>query len=212
VRLGDLALGAHDPLAHGRLGDQEGAGDLPGGQAPERAQRERHPRRHLQRRVAAGEDQPQPVVDDRALVIHRRLLVLGVQAHQLGKAVGAVGHRPVPAQAVDRPPPGGGGDPRPRVGRDAVAPPLRDGGLERVLHRVLGQLEVADLADQRGEDDRALLAERAGDGVRDRIRPAHTRENSPAGITGRTSIVPQRAIGSSAACASASSRSAHSSM
>jgi hypothetical protein len=37
VRVGDLALGPHDPLAHGRLGDQERAGDLAGRQAPERA-------------------------------------------------------------------------------------------------------------------------------------------------------------------------------
>ena len=45
----------------------------------------------------------------------------------------------------------------------------RDGGLERVLHRVLGQLEVAGLPDQRGQHDRALLAERARDRGRDRV-------------------------------------------
>jgi hypothetical protein len=118
ARVGDLALGAHDPLAHGGLRDQEGARDLAGRHAAERAQRERHARGHLQRRMAAGEDQPQPVVDDRALVIHRWLLVLGVQAHQLGQPLGAVGHRPVPAQAIDRPPPRGAGDPRARTGRD----------------------------------------------------------------------------------------------
>jgi hypothetical protein len=71
VRVRDLALGADDPLAHGRLGDQEGAGDLARRHPPERPQRERHPRRHVQRRMAAGEDQPQPVVDNRALVLHR---------------------------------------------------------------------------------------------------------------------------------------------
>jgi hypothetical protein len=97
VRVGDLALGTHDSLAHGRLGDQEGAGDLAGGQASERAQRERHTRLHLQRRVAAGEDQPQPIVDHRALVVHRwLLLVLGIQPRQLSQPRGAIRHRPVP--------------------------------------------------------------------------------------------------------------------
>ena len=176
VRVRDLALGAHDPLAHRRLGDQERAGDLARRHAAERPQRERHARRHVQRRVAAGEDQPQPVVDDRALVVHRRLLVLGVQARQLGQPLGAIRHRPVAAQTVDRPPPRGGRDPRARVGRHAVAPPHRDRGLEGVLHRVLGQLEVAGLPDQRGQHDRALVAERARDRGRDRIgRAAHAR-------------------------------------
>ena len=223
----DLALRAHDALAHGRLRDQEGARDLAGAQAAERAQCERHARRQVQRRVTAGEDQPQPIVDDHALVVHGRLLGLGEQARQLGQPFGAVGHRPGPPQAVDRPPARGGGEPRPRVGRDPVAPPDRDRGLERVLHGVLGQLEVTDLPDQRGQHARALLTERALDGGRDRIglhaslptsssdtstpasraRSSHSADDT----TGRTSIVLQRAIGSRAACLSASSRSAHSS-
>ena len=182
--------------------------------------------------MAAGEDQPQPVVDDRALVVHGWLLVLGVQARQLGQPLGAIGHRPVPAQAIDRPPPRGGRDPRPRVGRDPVAPPHRDRRLERVLHRVLGQLEVAGLPDQGGQHDRPLVAKRARDRGRDRVGRLHaaaharfltsssdtstpasraTFNHSSAGMTGRTSTVPQRAIGIRAACLSASSRSAHSS-
>jgi hypothetical protein len=47
--------------------------------------------------VAAGEDQPQAVVDDHALVVHRWLLVLGIQARELGQPLGAIGHRPVGA-------------------------------------------------------------------------------------------------------------------
>ena len=233
ARVGDLALRAHDPLAHGRLGDQERAGDLAGRHAAERAQRERHSRGHLQRRVAAGEDEPQPVVHDRALVIHGWLRVLGVQARQLGQALGAIGHRPVSAQAIDRPAPRGGGDPRPRIGRNPIAPPHLHRRLERVLHRVLGQLEVADLADQGGQHDRPLVAKRARDCGGDRVgRPsvsAHARystassgrsapasratlSHSSAAMIGRTSSVAQGAIGSRAACRSASSRSAHSRM
>ena len=92
---------------------------------------------------------------------------------QLGQPLGAIGHRPVPAQAIDRPPPRGGRDPRPRIGRNPVAPPRRDRGLERVLHRVLGQLEVAGLPDQGRQHDRPLLAERARDRSRDRVGRLH---------------------------------------
>ena len=233
ARVGDLALRAHDPLAHGRLGDQERTGDLAGRHASERSQRERDARRHLQRGVAAGEDQPQPVVDDRALVVHRWLLVLGVQAREVGQALGAIGHRPVPAQAIDRPPPRGRRDPRPRVGGNPVAPPHRDRRLERVLDRVLGQLEVADLSDQGGQDDRALVAKRARDRRRDQVvrlcAAAHARSStassgrsapasratlshSSGAMIGRTSIVAHGAIGSRAACSSAASRSAQSRM
>ena len=47
----------------------------------------------------------------------------------------------------------------PGLRRDAVARPGRDRGGEGVLQRVLGQAEVADLADERREDRRAFLAE-----------------------------------------------------
>src|SRR4051794_327937 len=98
--------------------------------------------------MAAGEDQPQPVVDDRALVAHRWLLVAGRPAPPPRPPPRAPPPRSVAPQAIDGPPPGGRRDPRPRTGRHAVAPPRRDRGLEGVLHRVLGQLEVAGLPDQ----------------------------------------------------------------
>ena len=135
-----------------------------------------------------------------------------VEARQLGQPLGAVGDRAVAAQAVDRPPPRGGRDPGARVGRHAVAPPRRDRRRERVLHRVLGELEVAGLADQRRPARRPLLAERALDGGRttasaatrggaassDSVgagRRAVVRPLARRAATGRTSIVPQRAVG-----------------
>jgi hypothetical protein len=65
ARIEDLALGAHQPLRRGRLGLEEGAGDLPGRQAAQRAQRQRHLRRLGDRRMAAGEDEAKPIVLDR---------------------------------------------------------------------------------------------------------------------------------------------------
>ena len=140
-------------------------------QPPERAQRQRDASGNCQRRMTAREDQPQPVIGDQALLVRRRML-LGVQARQLGEAVCPVRQRARAAQPVDRPPSRGGRDPRARVRRDPVARPRRHGGGEGVLHRVLGELEVADVADQGREDRRALLPERPFDGG-GRVVPLH---------------------------------------
>ena len=65
----DLRLGPADALRHRRLGDQEGAGDLRGGQAAQQAKGERDLGRRRQRGMAAGEDEPE------AVVLHGKLLV-----------------------------------------------------------------------------------------------------------------------------------------
>ena len=58
----DLRLRPHQPLGHGRLGHQEGAGDLGRRQAGHQAQRQRDAGLGRERRVAAGEDQLETVV------------------------------------------------------------------------------------------------------------------------------------------------------
>ena len=68
ARVADLRLGAHDALGQRGGGGEEGARDLLGGEAADLAQRQRHLRVRGQRGMAAGEDQPQPVVFD-ALVV-----------------------------------------------------------------------------------------------------------------------------------------------
>ena len=50
------------------LADQEGAGHVGGGQPAHQPQGQRHLRRPVQRRVAAGDDQPQPVVGQLGVV------------------------------------------------------------------------------------------------------------------------------------------------
>jgi hypothetical protein len=138
--------------------------------------------------VTAGEDQAQPIVLDGALGLVA-LVLLRVESRKLGDALGAVGLRASASQAVDGPPSRRGRDPCRRVGRHTVARPGRDGGDEGVLDRVLGQLQVAELADERGQDGCALAAKRAL-GRRDggvRARGAHS-GSRPA--MGRTSTVP----------------------
>lgn len=79
-RVADLGLGAHDPLSHRRLADQERVGDRGGAQAAEQTQGERDPRGHAERRVTAGEDQPKTVVAHDALLERR----VGVQQRGFG--------------------------------------------------------------------------------------------------------------------------------
>jgi hypothetical protein len=62
ARHADLVFCPHQPLGHRRRRDEEGTRDLLRRQPAERPKRQRHLRLHRQRRVAAGEDQPQPVV------------------------------------------------------------------------------------------------------------------------------------------------------
>jgi hypothetical protein len=63
------------------------------------------------------------------------------------------------SDAVDRPVAGGGDEPRARVVGRPVARPALGGGGERLLRGFLGELEVAEEADQRREDASPLVAE-----------------------------------------------------
>ena len=106
--------------------------------------------------MAAGEDQPQPVVAHRAHLLGR--------ARRRARAASAACGVPVvagrlPAEPVDGPVAGRGDDPAARVGRHAVDRPALDGDGERLLDRLLGEVDVAEDADQGGDDPAVLLAE-----------------------------------------------------
>ena len=98
-RVPDLAFRPDQPLSHRRLGDEERAGDLRGAQAAEQPERQRDLRLPRERGVAAGEDQPQPVI------LHGVLLGLAL----LGRfARRPAAPRPGPACPHVRPHGGGG--------------------------------------------------------------------------------------------------------
>ncbi len=148
----DLLLRAGDPLRHRGLGDQERLGDLEDGQPAEETQGQRHPGLGCERGVAAGEDQPQPVVLDDAgrlvgcvVVQHQCRLVLGVAAR-------------LAPDPVDGPVAGRRGQPAARVGRYAVDRPPLQGDQQGVGGRLLGEVDVAEAADQRGDHAAVLLA------------------------------------------------------
>jgi hypothetical protein len=152
----DLALGAHQPLRHRRLGHRERARDRRGRQPADQPQRQRHLRGGCQRRVAAGEDQPQPIVGDR--------LGRGGARGLLARLVGD--DRPQLDPSADRVDGLVAGDlhqPAARLGGRAVGPRRRR-RRERLLHRLLGEVEVAVAhAQRRRQHARALGAERGLD-------------------------------------------------
>jgi hypothetical protein len=73
----NLVLRAHQPLGHRRLGDEERARDVLGAQPAQRPERQGDLRIERERRMAAREDELQPLVGDRRLVVHIVLAGLG---------------------------------------------------------------------------------------------------------------------------------------
>ena len=153
----DLALGPDDPLREGLLVDEERPRDLGRGQADDGAQGQREPRLRRQRRVAAREQQRQPVV----------LVVTDVLVGRDASSAGGPASRST-ARAC-----------RPRdrsrssalrwaavvsqaAGRRGVPSrrQLRECLDHRALYRLLGDVEVAEAAVQGGDQAARLLADR----------------------------------------------------
>src|SRR5581483_8854376 len=177
-----------EALGERRLQQQERAGDLAGREAAERAQRQGHLRLQGERRVAAREEQLEALVGERRGHGRRRL---PLEQRQLR------GERPLAPDPVDRAVAGGDREPGAGVRRDAVARPPFGGDRERLLGGRLGEVEVAEEADQGGEDAAQLVAEGLLEG---QARSIST--------TGRTSTLPpRRAAGIRAATSRAASRS-----
>ena len=100
----DLALGAYQALRRRRLGLQEGTRDLARAQAAERAQGECHLRRLRDGRMAAGEDQAQPIVVDAGMrrAVDRLLRIAGLGRGHVGRLVGIERAGGAAAQQVER--------------------------------------------------------------------------------------------------------------
>ena len=139
--------------------------------------------------MAAREDELEALVRDRRLV-HVVLRCLGkVEQARLFR------ERALAADAVDRAVARRGHEPGARVVRRAVARPPLGGDRERLLSGLLGEVEVAEEADQAREDTPPLVAE-------------DLLEQRQLSLIGRTSIAPpRRAAGIRDASSMAASRS-----
>ena len=185
----DLLLRAHEALRHRRLGDEERARDLGRGQPAERAQRERDLRVGRERGVAAREDELEPLVRE-GRVVHRVLHRLGDLEQPRLLGVGAFA-----AEAVDgavarrRHQPGAG------ARGHALARPALRRDRERLLRGLLGEVEVAEEADEGREDAPPLVAEGLFE----------ARDHAPIGRT--STAPPMLAAGILAASSMAASRS-----
>ena len=152
--VGDLALGAHEPLRHRGLGHEERARDLRHRQAAERPQRQRHARLGGERRVAAGEHQPQPVVGHLVGRLRRRAPRARASFSSSTRSRRRRSIARLRAVVVIHAP-GLRGTPS-RGQRSERDDP-------RLLHRLLGEVEVAEDADERGDRPPRLAPEQAVD-------------------------------------------------
>ncbi|MDX6255068.1 MAG: hypothetical protein QOJ11_1402 [Frankiales bacterium] len=107
------ALGPADPLRHRRLRDIEGVGNLPGGEAADGAQGQRHLRGGRELGVAAAEEQKEGVV----------ALLGGGRPRQGVRCLLAAVTGGLTAAGVDEPSGRDRGQPRPRVARRVLGPP-----------------------------------------------------------------------------------------
>ena len=194
----NLRLGPDDALGDGAGSGQIRVRDFLGRQAAHFAERERDLRIGGQRRVAAGENEPQAVVFERVIVdddgIDRGLEMPGELRDRCVESR-------APAQHVDRFEAAGRNEPRERVGGQPVARPPLDRRRERFVQRLFRQVEITDQANQRGKDTARVGAIQCLDAAGNR-RLAQLNTS-----TGLTSTEPVRADGIRDATCIASLRS-----
>ena len=153
----DLLLGTDEALAHRVLAHDKGPRHLRRRQGANGSQRQRDLNLGCERGMAAGEDQPQHVVVEHGVValVGRNV---GVEQHFMGQRGLLVAKRDLPANAVDRLVAPDIDQPRPRIGRRFSAWPALQCRRKGLLQYVLGEIEIADEADQRGQRPPRLVA------------------------------------------------------
>ena len=165
------ALGAADPLRHGRLRNEERVGDLAGGQPTDGPKGEGDLRRRRELGMTAQEQQQQRVIAllGRPLGLLDRHRLLACPARRLT------------APCVDESPHGHGAQPGGRVTRRVLGPdPQRLD--DRLLHGILGSRELLPAAQQAGEHVRCERPDEL-------VEPVRSPLGAPSqDITSRTSI------------------------
>lgn len=194
----DLCLRADDALSDGAWSRQIRVRDFLGGQTAHFPKGQCNLRIGRKRRMAAGENEAQAIVFERFLIEGNRV----DRGFQLPRELldGCIEARP-PAQHVDRFEAPGGNEPRERVGGQPVARPFLDRGREGFMQCLLGQVEVTDETNERGQDPSRVRPI-------ERLNPVGDRDLAQLNTSiGRTSTEPVRADGIRDATCNASFRS-----
>src|SRR5207253_11468249 len=143
ARVADLVLRSHNPLRQCRRRREERARDFFCREAAHLAQREGYLRVLRERRVAASEDQAQAIVLDRLALC--RLL----RGERLGMLLLQRIEARAPADGIDRLEAAGRDEPGARVRRHAFGGPLLERRAERLVQRLLREVEVDQQAQER---------------------------------------------------------------
>ena len=129
--------------------------------------------------MAGGEDQPQPLVGDRAHELGFVFVLAAAERAQLGlERDAAAGPATLGPDPVERAVARGGDDPGRRVVGEPALGPALERGQERVLHRLLGAVEVAEDAGEDGDRLSRLAPEQAVD--EDVLRTGGARQDAAA--------------------------------
>ena len=150
ARVANFPFRPHQPLGHRRGRNEKRARDFVGLEPAQRPKRQRDLGVERQGRMAAGEDQSQPIVRDLARVVVGFLD--GPVEPRRPVCVERLGRLLPPPEAVDGLVAGRLDDPGARkLGHPRVAP-LVNGGGKCFLGRLFGQIEVAQEPDERRHD------------------------------------------------------------
>ena len=194
----NLGFCANDSLSDGAWRREVRVRDLLGRQAAHFAQRQSDLGIGRKCRVAARENEPEPIVFERLVFERDRI-------DGCFQSPGELGDRSIeadaPAENVDGLEAAGRYQPREGVVRQPIARPAFDGRSKRFVQRLLGEVEVADQANQCGQHPtRVGAVERFYCAGQRRIAQLNT-------STGLTSMLPKRADGILDATCNASFRS-----
>jgi len=132
--------------------------------------------------MTAGEHEAQLIVGDGVFVVGGEIVHSSVLQVEFREARGA-------SHAVDRTKASGRYEPAARIARHSFCWPSLERGGERVLHRLLGAIEITEETNQAGQDPTRF---RAIDGL-DRV--ARHRTQPIGDEMGRTSTLPVRTDG-----------------
>jgi hypothetical protein len=174
VRVANLLLRANQALRQRRLGRQKRPCDFRSCQSAERPQRQRHLRLAIQRGMATGENQAQPIVRISGRHLFRREVFFAcIPFNFILERVLLFGLRVPPPRKINKPPVRHRRNPRAGLFGNAPLGPVGQRRGKRLLHRFFGQIERSRNSNERSNNPPALFAKHVlgdGSGIDSKVR------------------------------------------